>query len=221
MNVDTAIDYLSGEKGWFSKLITGGLLLFGSIFILPAFIFLGYLLEIIRGVMEGRDTNLPEWTALGHKLKDGFMLWSALVLYGIPLLFILSALMASLTSAQGTLRTVLAAALGLLSLLYCFFIFIMIIPIMVIISWTGSLTAAVKPANGLAMIAADKSGYIRLALSGIYFWFIAGLGLFICLVGFFITMPWASYAFSNLIGQWGRDRIADASIPYQRSSTSM
>lgn len=221
MNVDTAIDYPCGEKGWLSKMIVGGLMLLGSIFILPAYIFLGYLLEIIRGVMEGKDAKLPEWTALGRKLKDGFLLWSVLVLYGIPLLFIISALLASFTLTQGTLRAVAAAAFALLALLYCFFLFMMIIPLMVIISWTGSLTAAVKPANGLAMIRADKRGFMSLALSGIYFWFIAGLGLFICLVGFFITMPWASYAFSNLIGQWGRDRIEDTAVPYQRPTIPM
>jgi hypothetical protein len=213
MNVDAAIDYPSGEKGWFSKLITGGLMLLGSVFVLPAFIFLGYLLEIKRGVIAGRDTDLPEWTALGHRLKDGFMLWSVLILYGIPSLLILFGLLASLISLQGIPRTVLAVTFGLLAMLYCFFIFIMIIPVMVIVSWTRSPSAALKPANGLAMIRADRRGYMRLALSGIYFWFIAGLGLFICLVGFFITMPWASYAFSNLIGQWGKERIADNSIP--------
>ena len=139
MSMDNAIDYPCEGKGWFSKLATGGLMLMGSIFILPAFIFLGYLLEIIRRSMAGDEDGLREWNELGRKLEEGFKLWLALVLYGIPMLLIFAGLALSIASAQGTLQIILAAALGLLAALYCFFVFLIIIPVMVIISWTGSL----------------------------------------------------------------------------------
>jgi hypothetical protein len=63
----------SRGQDWQGRFVVGAGLLFVSIFIpiLPALVASGYLLQIVRAAMEGRELDLPAWTDWGSLFMDG------------------------------------------------------------------------------------------------------------------------------------------------------
>lgn len=91
MDVKRAFTYVFEDKQWISKLLIGVLLSLFVWLIIPAFILNGYLVAIIRKVMDGEDTGetLPQWDDWGKLTKDGFFVTIAQIVYTLPFLLVL------------------------------------------------------------------------------------------------------------------------------------
>jgi hypothetical protein len=86
MNIERS--FLFAFKGSHSgaKLGLGGLfsLLFFTIFF--AFVVMGYLMQVLREVLEGRDGKLPEWKNLGRLFNEGIVPVLVWLIYASPIL---------------------------------------------------------------------------------------------------------------------------------------
>ena len=89
MDVNKAIRYVMEDKQWISKLIIGILLSVLGFLIIPALILQGYLVKIIRHVMGGSWSSLPEWDDWGGLLRDGFFVTVAQFLYTLPFIILI------------------------------------------------------------------------------------------------------------------------------------
>jgi hypothetical protein len=92
VNIQRAFAYVFEDKQWVSKILIGVLLSLFAWLIIPAFILNGYLIAVIRKVMNGQEmegNTLPEWDDWGKLLRDGFFVTIAQLVYTLPFLLIL------------------------------------------------------------------------------------------------------------------------------------
>lgn len=92
MNVQRAFTFVFEDRQWITKLMIGVLLSLFAWLIIPAFILNGYLIAVVRKVMDGTEiegTTLPEWDDWGQLMRDGFFVTIAQLVYTLPFLIIM------------------------------------------------------------------------------------------------------------------------------------
>jgi MFS family permease len=74
------------QAGWQGRFFIGSALILVSFIIplLPALFAAGYVLIILRQVIEGHEPSLPEWQDWGRLLGDGFKSWLVSFVYLLP-----------------------------------------------------------------------------------------------------------------------------------------
>lgn len=85
MDINKALTYPMDDDRWITKLLIGVLLMILSSFIIPTFFVYGYMIQIIRNVMDDVENPLPEWDDWGKLFKDGFNLFVAGLVYTLPI----------------------------------------------------------------------------------------------------------------------------------------
>lgn len=88
MDVGKAFTFVTEDEEWLTKLGIGGLITLLSIFILPVFILMGYMIKTARNVMAGQEKPLPVWTNYGEMFMDGLNLFIASLVYSSPIILI-------------------------------------------------------------------------------------------------------------------------------------
>src|SRR5438128_251948 len=84
VDVGEAFGFVFRSRNWFGRLAVGALcLLFSWLFLIPLFILLGYSVETARTISRG-GRELPPWTDVGTKLREGFVLAVVLFIWGLP-----------------------------------------------------------------------------------------------------------------------------------------
>jgi hypothetical protein len=84
VDVGEAFGYVFRSRNWFGRLLLGGVcLLFFWVFLIPVFILLGYFVEAARTISRG-GRELPPWTDIGTKLREGFILAVILFIWNLP-----------------------------------------------------------------------------------------------------------------------------------------
>lgn len=86
-----AITFPKAREGWVKTIVTGGLLLATSVFVLPVLVLLGYLVRVVRSGAVG-DAEPPMFEKWSDLLVDGLKLLSIYIVYAVaPLLAIVLA----------------------------------------------------------------------------------------------------------------------------------
>ncbi len=122
MDVNKAIRFVMEDKQWISKLLIGALMSVLGFLILPALILQGYLVKVIRHVMNGNWNGLPEWDDWGELLKDGFFVTVAQIVYTLPFILLMiigGAATGGMASVTGSDDLAAVAATGGGLLLLC------------------------------------------------------------------------------------------------------
>jgi hypothetical protein len=89
MDINQSIRFVKDDPQWLSKLLIGALMSILGFLILPAMILQGYVVKIIRQVMNGQRDGLPEWDDWGELLRDGFFVTIAQLIYTLPCIILL------------------------------------------------------------------------------------------------------------------------------------
>lgn len=89
MDINKAIRYVKEDERWVSKLLIGVLVSVFAFLIIPALFLQGYVIKIVRQVMNGDWDGLPEWDDWGKFLKDGFYVTVAQFIYTLPFILLL------------------------------------------------------------------------------------------------------------------------------------
>jgi hypothetical protein len=84
---DVMSDSLRYPSSDWSKVVILGVLFLLSIFIIPIFLMLGYVLRVIKASLAGVD-ELPAFDELGEMLVDGIKLFIVYLIYSLPAIII-------------------------------------------------------------------------------------------------------------------------------------
>jgi hypothetical protein len=83
MDIGKSFSYPFQDSKWLSKLIIGALV---SIVPILNFAWAGYLVDLVKNVMNRSSEPLPEWTDFGDKFMKGLYIWVAGLIYALPVI---------------------------------------------------------------------------------------------------------------------------------------
>jgi hypothetical protein len=122
MDIGKSFSYPFEDNKWMSKLIIGALV---SIVPILNFAWAGYLVDLVKNVMNRQVEPLPEWTDFGNKFMKGLLIWVAGLIYALPVIclstiFITTASLTLSSLTEGdTVNTLGSAFSGIGILLAC------------------------------------------------------------------------------------------------------
>lgn len=216
MDINKAITYVFKDERWIIKTLIGALVLFFSFLIIPVFFLYGYMIKIMRNVMDGLEEPLPEWEDWGQLLKDGFAVIVATLVYTLPIWILMCCSILFFIPAAGTEGNAaeILAGIGVLAmvvmscLIFLFAIALALISPAIAIQYAreGNLSACFRFSEVLAMTR-DNIGDILITLLVIF-----GLSFALSLVGLipfigwiisFLTSVYLIFVTGQLYGQIG------------------
>jgi len=173
--------------------------LFFWLFLIPLFILLGYFVETARTISRG-GRELPPWTDIGKKLREGFVLAVVLFIWGLPgtILSGSSYSISCTASSCITLPGALSPLGGLYSLLLGF---------LTAAIWSQYLEGGFGAAFDFRAIFRRAGLYpgmpVMVWLMGsVVTGIIAFLGVILVGIGLLFTFPYAFAVTANLYGQF-------------------
>ncbi|MBX0295085.1 DUF4013 domain-containing protein [Haloarcula nitratireducens] len=83
--IEDGLRYQTQGDDWLERVLIGGIVGFLGVFVVPAFTFSGYMLEVMRRVMGGDTKNPPEWGDLDlvEMTVDGLRYVALTLVYGL------------------------------------------------------------------------------------------------------------------------------------------
>ena len=88
MDIGKSIQFVFEDERWIVKLLIGLVLMLLSIFIIPIFFLMGYMVAVARNVKDGVKNPLPEWEDWGKLFMDGIYIFLAQMVYTLPMLIV-------------------------------------------------------------------------------------------------------------------------------------
>lgn len=85
MDIGKSFSFPFEDRQWISKLGLGAVIAMVPIL---NFAWSGYMIELIRNVMNGSQEPLPNWDDIGKKFMDGLILTLAGLVYALPMLIV-------------------------------------------------------------------------------------------------------------------------------------
>jgi hypothetical protein len=203
MDLNKVFSYQFEDKQWISKLGIGAVI---SIIPILNFALSGFLIGIIRNVMNDSEEILPNWDDLGKKFTEGLILFAAGVIYALPLIIIFvpigimsaGGLIAGNNHLQGIGQ--IFAGTGSV-LLYCFLCIIMIYglalaiiypAVLVMFAHEGTFASCFKFREAFDKVSKNTSPYFTALIVS----FVGGLvigfvfGIFNLVVGWIPCFGW-------------------------------
>lgn len=221
LEIERAFQFILDDPGWPGKLAIGGLMVLGSIVVVPLLIALGYMVEVIRCVANGEDRTLPRWDNLGGKLKEGAGLFVVSLVYSVPV-FLLTACMfvAALFAEGGTSNGAPPGAASWCAVLAFMFLWVAVMLLALLTrfvspAYAGRFALTSSIAEGLRfgeiarMVRRDAKPFLIVLVLTIATGFIAGIGVIACCVGMFFTTFYAMLVNAHLYGQLARLRAPE------------
>ena len=87
MQIGKAFSFAFEDKSWLTKLLLGSVV---SIVPILNFAWTGYIVQIVKNVIDGRPEPLPEWgDDFGKRFVDGLILTVAQFIYSLPLVLVI------------------------------------------------------------------------------------------------------------------------------------
>ena len=83
LDLATAFRFVFRSERWPAKLLVGSLCLLFFWLVIPFLLRYGYSVEVARSACRGQ-TQLPAWTGVRQKLKDGFLMSMVLLVWNVP-----------------------------------------------------------------------------------------------------------------------------------------
>ena len=202
VDVGEAFGFVFRSRNWFGRLAVGALcLLFFWLFFIPLFILLGYFVETARTISRG-GRELPPWTDVGTKLREGFVLAVVLFIWGLPgsILSWGSYSISCTASSCITLPGALSPLGGLYSLLLGF---------LTAAIWSQYLEGGFGAAFDFRAIFRRAGLYPGMTvlvwlMGSVVTGIIAVLGVILVGIGLLFTFPYAFAVTANLYGQFSR-----------------
>ncbi len=229
MDFGKAFTFMFEDPDWVRKLGIGTIvglvaLLLSPILIgvVPAIVILGYCLDVLRNVADGRELPLPEWEdwsgflTRGFKLIVAFFVWSLpILLISIPM-FIGVALTGNQSAgADAVFGTLFIVCSSCLMALWVLFLVLISPAIYIRLAVTDRLAAAFEVSR-LWELTRDNLGNVIIAIlltivAGIIAAIVGSLGVVLLLIGVLVTVPaaslWQYLVQAHLFGQIGRTTV--------------
>jgi hypothetical protein len=227
MDFGKAFTFMFDDPNWLRKLGIGTLVgLLGIVLmpiligVIPLLMVVGYTLDALRNVVDGKEFPMPEWNEWGGFLIRGVKLTIALLVWSLPLfiimipLFIGAALTGNHNNSGTAFGVLLITCSSCLMFLWGLFFWLISPAIYIRLAVTGRLGAAFEVGK-LWALTRDNLGNVILALilvfvAGLIAAVVGSLGMLLC-VGFLVTVPlatlWQYLVQAHLFGQIGRHSV--------------
>jgi len=239
VDIEKSFSFPFEDEEWPSKLGLGAVI---SIVPILNFAWSGYMVGIIRNVMEDVTEPLPHWDDLGRRFTDGLILFAASLVYALPMLILLCLPLGSLAfsgALSGSrdmegLAEVIAGAGGLLfvCLFGVFFLYGMALSIiypaiLVLFAREGTLESCFKLRAALDLISRNAGPFftawglslvtgIGVGLAGSFvsmiLSFIPCLGSIVGLGISLVTIVYTGAVYAHLFGQFGRAAFGQSQL---------
>ena len=231
MDYGKAFTFMFDDPDWVRKLGIGvvvGLVatLLSPILIglVPAIMILGYCLDVLRNVNNGREHPLPEWEDWGGFLGRGFKLVVAFLVWCLPLFLIMIPVIIGAALADGrnssggagaAFGTLFVICASCLLMLWGLFVVLISPAIYIRLAVTDRLGAAFEISK-LWALTRDNLGPIIVAIllaivAGILASIAGSLGFILLVIGALVTIPaatlWQYLEQAHLYGQIGRTTV--------------
>jgi len=228
MDFGKAYTFMFDDPNWLRKLGIGTLVgLLGIVLmpvligVIPLLMLVGYTLDALRDVVDGKEFPMPEWNEWGGFLIRGVKLMIALLVWSLPLfiimipLFIGTALTGNHNNSGTAFGVLLITCSSCLMFLWGLFFWLISPAIYIRLAVTGRLGAAFEVGK-LWALTRDNLGNVILALilvfvAGLIAAVVGSLGMLLLCVGFLITVPfatlWQYLVQAHLFGQIGRHSV--------------
>ena len=230
MNIGKSFSFVFDDKQWISKLGLGAVIALVPIL---NFAWSGYMVGIIRNVMNNESEPLPNWDDLGKKFNDGLLLTVAGIVYSLPMLvviclpmsfMIVPAILSGNTDTQALAQAIAGVGSALFFCLLCAFVIYAIVlsvvypAILVIFAREGTLASCFKFRDVFDLIGKNTSpfftAWIVSFLAGLAVGFVSGIlqvvvNIIPCLgqiVSFVLAIGIVIYTtiiYAHLFGQFG------------------
>jgi hypothetical protein len=209
INVGEAFGYVFRSPGWVSKILIGALcVLFFWVILIPVFILNGYFVETARSIARG-GTVLPEWTDVGKKLREGFVLAVVLLIWGLP-----GSLLEGGGSYSCAANNVCSYHPGSLSGLG--YLYSLLIGLLTPAIWSQFLNGGFGAGFDFRAIfrrAGQNPGMTVIVwLMAIVAGIIGVAGTCAIIIGLLVTIPYAGAVVAHLYGQFSRNTDSSAAM---------
>lgn len=225
MEYGKAFTFLTEDPDWIKKLGIAAAIVFvaivGSVFLLiPTILGLlllsGYAVEIARRVINNEVKPLPEWTDFGGLFKNGLFLAIALFVYALPSIILsvcaqsnsfLPAMLRGnvdrdILEMTQTVTGVLALCCSCLQFIYSIFMGMVTPAVAGQVASKGTIGAAFDFNAVFGHLRAQPVVYLLVFLITAVAGFVLALvGLIVCGIGLFVTIPFSVFINAHLWGQ--------------------
>ena len=231
MDIGKSFSFPFEDKQWISKLGLGAVIAMVPVL---NFAWSGYMVGLIRNVMDGSPEPLPNWDDLGKKFMDGLILSTAGLVYALPMLIVICLplgfmVVPAILSGNGDMQDVANAIAGAGSLLFiclsCVFLLYGLVlsviypAILVLFAREGTFAACFKFREVFDLISKNMNTFLTAwgvsvvaslgvgLVSGIaqtILNFIPCLGQIVAFVLAIGIVVYTSVIYSHLFGQFGR-----------------
>lgn len=172
MNIGKSFSYAFDDKQWISKLGLGALV---TVIPIVNFAWTGYMVGIIRNVMNNSPEPLPTWDDFGKKLTDGLLLTVATIVYSLPIIIvfclpmsfmIVPAILSGNADMQGLAEAVAGLGTALFFCLLCVFMVyslalsVVFPAILVIFAREGTLASCFKFREVFELISKNSTPFL-------------------------------------------------------------
>jgi hypothetical protein len=238
VDIGKSFSFQFEDKQWLSKLGLGAVI---AMVPFLNFAWTGYMVEIIRNVMNGESQPLPNWDDIGKKFMDGVMLTVAGLVYALPMLIVIClplgfmvvpAILSSNGDMQGVANALFSAGSILFTCLLCVFMIyglalsVVYPAILVVFARKGTLASCFKFREVFDLISKNMTPFLTAWGVSVVASFAVSLAVgvvqgvlnFIPCIGqiaaFVLTIGiviYTSSIYAHLFGQFGRMALAGQS----------
>jgi hypothetical protein len=217
MDIGRSFAFVFEDQEWIVKiLIAAAILLVGILFswllliplILAMALLGGYGVQIMRGVMRGEDQLLPEWDNWGELMADGLRAIVIGIVYALPFILISACLGIPIgligehgSNSAAALSSLLSVGLSCFNILWGIVISILLPAAIAFWLADGNLGAAFQFGKVFAFVRDHFTTYLITFLMSWVASIVGSLGLIVCGIGWFVTMPYSWFVTMHLYGQ--------------------
>lgn len=211
-NIGKAFTFVFDDEKWVNKILMGSLFSLLSIILIGIPFILGYMLETLRNVADGKERPLPEWDNLGQKFTQGLLYAIVTFVYTLPatVIYTCSIVAAAALSpsnprggenALSALGAILASGGMCFLFLYILGFYILLPAITIRFAMTGSFGEAFRFRDHIRFLRENLGNYVLVILLALVASIIGQLGAIACFIGVFVTMFYSYLVMAYLFGQ--------------------
>ncbi|MGH2535522.1 MAG: DUF4013 domain-containing protein [Thermomicrobiales bacterium] len=188
MDIGRAFNFPFRDSGWITKVLIGAVMVLIPIF--GWFSLFGYGMRIMRRVVEGADTPLPEWTDFGQLFVDGVKAFVVGIVWAIP-----SIVISAIAGASDSFG--LQCLSWFVSVVTIAFTGAAIVPV----ALSGNIADGLQFGTIINRVTSNIGDYALIIVMGFVLSFVAAAGLIAFIVGVLATIAYVSFISAHLWAQ--------------------